>query len=252
MKNILIFGSSGSIGKHIYNSFTEKGIFNVYGTITCTSNTPNSSGDLRSPTELVVGGVNAPLPNAPNIIMVTIDNLNNLLQLDNIDIIVWAQGKNCNDNIETIEENMFSKLLEVNVIFITKTLQFLLDNNKINNNSKMVIISSIWEKYTRENKLSYSISKAALSGLVKNASYDLGKKNILINNVLPGVIDNEMTRQTLTAEELHYITQYTHFNRLISLDELFNTIYFLVVDNTAITGQSIVVDLGFSNIIKYK
>jgi hypothetical protein len=26
---------------------------------------PNSSGDLRSPTELVVGGVNAPLPNKP-------------------------------------------------------------------------------------------------------------------------------------------------------------------------------------------
>lgn len=229
MKNIIIFGSSGSIGKHIYNSFIEKGIFNVYGTTTCASNTPNS----------------------PNIITVTIDNLNNLLQMDNIDIIVWAQGKNCNDNIETIEENMFSKLLEANVIFITKTLQFLLDNNKINNNAKMVIISSIWEKYTRENKLSYSISKAALSGVVKNASYDLGKKNILINNVLPGVIDNEMTRQTLTAEELQYITQYTHFNRLVRLDELFNTIYFLVVENTAITGQSIVVDLGFSNIIKY-
>ena len=175
----------------------------------------------------------------------------NLLQLENIDIIVWAQGKNCNDNIETIEENMFSKLLEANVIFITKTLQFLLDNNKINNNAKMVIISSIWEKHTRENKLSYSISKAALSGLVKNVSYDLGKRNILINNVLPGVIDNEMTRQTLTAEELQYITQYTHFNRLVRLDELFNTIYFLVVENTAITGQSIVVDLGFSNIIKY-
>jgi len=249
MKNILIFGSSGSIGKHIYNSFElrstelgsfpppsatenipnsfiEKGIFNVYGTTTCSTNTSN-------------------------IITVTIDNLNNLLQLDNLDIIIWAQGKNCNDNIETIEENMFSKILEANVIFITKTLQFLLDNNKINDNAKMVIISSIWEKHTRENKLSYSISKAALSGLVKNVSYDLGKRNILINNVLPGVIDNEMTRQTLTPEELQHITQYTYFNRLVRLDELFNTIYFLVVENTAITGQSIVVDLGFSNIIKY-
>jgi len=229
MKNILIFGSSGSLGKHIYNSFIEKGIFNVYGTTTNIMNTSNT----------------------PNIIPVTIDNLNSLLQLDNLDIIVWAQGKNCNDNIETIEENMFSKILEANVVFITKTLQFLLDNNKINDNAKMVIISSIWEKHTRENKLSYSISKAALSGLVKNVSYDLGKKNILINNVLPGVIDNEMTRQTLKPEELQYITQYTHFNRLVRLDELFNTIYFLVVENTAITGQSIVVDLGFSNIIKY-
>ena len=42
----------------------------------------------------------------------------------------------------------------------------------------MVIISSIWEQFSRENKLSYSISKAALSGLVKNVAYDLSKNNI--------------------------------------------------------------------------
>ena len=159
MKNALIFGAYGSIGNYIFNYFTEKG-FNIYGTTT-------------HQTE------------SPSIITVTLDNLHNLLQIDNLDIVIWAQGKNCNDNIETMDENVFSTLIEANVTFITRTLQFLLKHNKINNNAKMVILSSIWEKYTRENKLSYSISKAALSGLVKNISYDLGKKNILINNVLP-------------------------------------------------------------------
>ena len=115
----------------------------------------------------------------------------------------------------------------------------------------MVIISSIWENYSRENKLSYSISKASLSSLVKNVSFDLSKKNILINNVLPGVIDNEMSQKTLTQEQLNYIKNYMNFNRLITLDDVYKTAKFLVTENTCITGQSITVDLGFTTLRKY-
>jgi NAD(P)-dependent dehydrogenase (short-subunit alcohol dehydrogenase family) len=43
---------------------------------------------------------------------------------------------------------------------------------------------------------------------VKNVSFDLSKKNILINNVLPGVIDNKMSQKTLTQEQLNYIKNY--------------------------------------------
>jgi len=127
----------------------------------------------------------------------------------------------------------------------------LLKNDKINNNAKLVIISSIWEELTRENKLSYTISKAALSGLVKNISYDLSEKNILVNNILPGVIDNEMSQKTLLPEQFNYIKNYMHFSRLITLDDIYKTIKFLTLENTGITGQSIKIDLGFTNMKKY-
>jgi NAD(P)-dependent dehydrogenase (short-subunit alcohol dehydrogenase family) len=138
-------------------------------------------------------------------------------------------------------------MINANVSFILNTLNYLLDNNKINNSAKMVIISSIWEESTRPNKLSYTISKAALSGLVKNISYDLSSKNILINNVLPGVIDNEMSRKGLSEEKINYVKNYMNFNRLITLDDVYKTIKFLVIDNTGITGQSIKIDLGFTD-----
>jgi nucleoside-diphosphate-sugar epimerase len=38
MKNILIFGASGSIGSYLYNSFTEMKTYNVYGTTTKVEN----------------------------------------------------------------------------------------------------------------------------------------------------------------------------------------------------------------------
>ena len=143
-------------------------------------------------------------------------------------------------------------IININVLLILKSLNFLLINNKINDSAKMVIISSIWENFSRNNKLSYTISKSALSGLVKSISYDLSEKNILINNILPGVIDNEMSRRTLNENNIKYIENYLQFNRLINLEDIFNTVKFLCIDNTGITGESITVDLGFTKIRKYE
>ena len=99
-----------------------------------------------------------------------------MLKIENVDIVIWAHGYNFNDNIETFDITKFEKIINANVSFILTTLHFLLDKNKISIHAKMVIISSIWENFSRENKLSYSISKAALSGLVKNLAFDLSKK----------------------------------------------------------------------------
>ena len=171
--------------------------------------------------------------------------------IDEIDIVVWANGANCNDNVNTYNAQVFDGIIDANVSFILNTLKFLLSNNKLRHGAKLVIVSSIWEELSRDNKLSYTISKAALGGLVKSASYDLSSQNILINNVLPGVIDNEMTRKTLNPVQMEYIKNYSHFGRLINLSDVYKTIKFLVTENTGITGQSIKVDLGFTNIKKY-
>jgi len=73
----------------------------------------------------------------------------------------------------------------------------------------------------------------------------------LINNILPGVIDNDMSRKTLTEEQFNYIKNYMNFNRLINLDDVYKSVKFLVTENSGITGQSIKVDLGFTNLRKY-
>ena len=228
MKKTLVFGAHGSIGKYIIESFQNDNR-NVIGTTT------NKS--IHSQTCIYVDNYN-------------LDNLNTIIN-QSIDTIVWCQGVNFNDTIDTFNYDNFNKIIEGNVSFILNTLNYLLDKNKIVDGAKMVIISSIWEEFTRENKLSYSISKAALSGLVKNIAYDLSKRNILINNVLPGVIDNEMSRKTLNIDQIEYIKNYMNFNRLIDLDDVYRTVKFLVTENTGITGQSIKVDLGFTNLRKY-
>jgi NAD(P)-dependent dehydrogenase (short-subunit alcohol dehydrogenase family) len=222
----IVFGAKGSIGGYVFEELLKEKI-NIIGT---TSNEEKIS---------------------ENIILVKNDNLENLNFIEEVDIVIWATGDNCNDNINTFNELTFRGLIDANVSFILNTLNFLLSNNKLRRGAKLVIVSSIWEEFSRDNKLSYSISKAALSGVVKSASYDLSSKNILINNVLPGVIDNEMTRKTLHPDQLEYIKNYSDFGRLVNLSDVYKTIKFLVTENTGITGQSIKVDLGFTNVRKY-
>ena len=159
----IIFGASGSIGSYVFDEFVKEG-FDVYGT---TSNREKASDRIS---------------------FVANDNLENLHILNEVDIVVWANGANCNDNINTYSASVFDGIIDANVSFILNTLNFLLSNNILRRGAKLVIVSSIWEELSRDNKLSYSISKSALSGLVKSASYDLSSKNILINNALRYII----------------------------------------------------------------
>jgi len=223
--NAIIFGAKGSIGNYIFDKYTENNI-NVIGTTTNKNNISDK------------------------IIFVDKDNMDSLISMDKVNIVVYANGLNCNDNINNYENNNFINIMNANVIFILDTLKLLLTHNKLNPNTKIVIISSIWEEFTRENKLSYTISKSSLSGLVKNIAYDLSEHNILINNVLPGVIDNEMSRNALTKEQFENIKNHMKFGRLITLEDVYNTVKFLTIENTGITGQSIKVDLGFTSLRK--
>lgn len=224
-KNILVFGVTGSIGSYVYECFKnlDNGKYNVVGTSSKINN---------------------------DFLYVTNENLDDLVNINNLDVVIWCNGHNINDNIYNFDEDNYTKLMNINVSFILKTLNFLLKNNKINNNCNMVLISSIWEHCVRENKLSYTISKAALGGLVRSLSCDLSDRNILVNNILPGVINNEMSHKTLSKEQINNVKNHLKFGRLVDLDDLFKTIKFLSLDNNAITGESIKIDLGFTTVKK--
>lgn len=225
--SVLVFGATGSIGTFICKKLHAESI----RTIKTTSNIKIANEDF---------------------VFVDNDNVNQLLKINNVSAVIWAHGINTNDNINDVDVLKTKTMFDVNVCFILTTLKFLLDHNKLNNNANLIIVSSIWEHLTRENKLSYSITKAGLSNLVKSLSFDLSYKHILVNNICPGPVENDMTMATLSSEELDGLRQYTGFNRLINLEDIWNIVHFLLFKNTAITGQSIVVDLGFLSVRKYK
>jgi hypothetical protein len=93
------------------------------------------------------------------------------------------------------------------------------------------------------------VSKAALDGLVKSCALDLGSRGILINAVLPGVVDTPMTRRHLSPDQIARVTDQTALQRLARPADVAEAVAFLVgPSNGAITGQSLPVDGGFAGL----
>ena len=162
--------------------------------------------------------------------------------------VCWAQGANMTDSVFDVDPEKHLDLYRTNCLFVLETLRVLLDRNLLAETARLVVVSSIWQNIARQEKLSYVMSKAALGGVVRSAAVDLAKRGVLINAVLPSVLDTAMTAANLTPAQIASIAAATGFSRLTSLDDVVAAIEFLCSErNTGITGQSLPIDLGFSN-----
>ena len=163
------------------------------------------------------------------------------------DGVIWAQGLNAGDSIDDFEIETFENVMEANVFYILNSLEMLLSNGKIHDDAQLVVLSSIWSQLSRPNKLSYGVSKAALGGLVRSLSVDLGKFGIQINAVLPGPINTPMTVKNLKPTELERLISETPIKRLIKLEEVVSVVCaFATGQMKGVTGQEIIVDGGWS------
>lgn len=228
MKNLIIFGARSSIGNNIINNIREKyDNINIYKT---------SSKKINN---YIYFNLNDD------------SSYNNLLKIGKLDYVLWSHGEKIYDNINNFNINNFKKIMDINLNFILISLNILLKNNLLNNGSRLCIISSLLQELTNRNKLSYTISKSALGGLIRSVSVDLKDKDILINGILPGPIQNKMTMENITKDMLNKMKENIGFNRLILLDDVFNLFEYLCMKNNSTTGQSFKVDLGISINMKY-
>lgn len=177
---------------------------------------------------------------------VTLDGLRDLPSLD---AVVWAQGANRNDDVASFELDGFLEIMEANVTYVLATLAVLHSARRLRAPARLVVISSIWEQAARPGKLSYTVSKAAVGGLVRAVAADLAPEGHLVNAVLPGVIETPMTREALTSEQVAGAEEATGFGRLATPEDVAATTAWLCSPaNRSLSGQSITIDLGFSRV----
>ncbi len=223
MKTAYIFGASGEIGGSIAKKFESEG----YEVITF-SRDPKVNG------------------------LVSIEDVRTeAVSINAADSVVWASGANLNDSINTYDADNLLSLLRANLFYITDSLNVLLQSNLIKDDAGLVIISSVWQNFSKENKLSYTVSKSAVQGLIHSLTADLASKGIRINGVLPGVVDTKMSRNALSDIQIKNIKGQTPAGELVTLSNVANVSYFLAsVESKGINGQSLTIDGGWS-VVRY-
>jgi NAD(P)-dependent dehydrogenase (short-subunit alcohol dehydrogenase family) len=224
MPKLLIFGGTGVLGAAIAAKYEANGYQVTYGVRSIT----NPANQFQLPLS------DGPVPD--------------LLKGELFDTVIFAQGANNNDSVINHSPDDLNRLFEANVSFISTTAKALMLHNLIKQKAKIVILSSFWEQITRGEKMSYTVTKAAVGGLVRSMAVDLGNaKGILVNGLLPGVVDSPMARGLLKPEQIENVQWQTPGHKMIIPTDVANAAYLLgCEDNTAISGQSLFVDYGFT------
>jgi NAD(P)-dependent dehydrogenase (short-subunit alcohol dehydrogenase family) len=169
------------------------------------------------------------------------------LVLEKVDGAIWAQGANLTEAFENTSNENWDSVWDANFNYFVKTLNYLLSNDLFANNARLVAISSVWQEIARSNKSAYISSKAALGGLVRALTVDLGPRGISINAILPGVTESAMTSSNLTTDQIIKIRETTPTGKLVELSQIASVIEFLLSSKSlGINGQSIFVDNGWS------
>jgi len=223
MPELMIFGSTGTLGKATLEKFKSEG-----WNITCGVRKVIDSNDVQLPFDM--------------------KEVPAQLAGKSFDAVVFAQGANVNGSVMENPREQLEDLFEANVTMIAETIAAMMAHNLIAQGGRVVIISSLWEQLTRQEKFAYSVTKAAVGGLVRSLAVDLGRaKGILVNAILPGIVMSPMVERTLKPEQIANVVSQTPGGKLATPVDVANSIYLLGCEtNTAISGQSIFVDQGFS------
>jgi len=109
---------------------------------------------------------------------------------------------------------------------------------------RIVNISSVVGSMGNAGQSNYAATKAGMEGFTRALAREIGSRAVTVNNVAPGFIDTDMTRE-LPQEQRDMLTKQIPLGRLGGPEEIAAAVAFLVSDAAAyITGETLHVNGG--------
>lgn len=157
------------------------------------------------------------------------------------------------NNAGIIENSLFQmttiknlkKIFDVNFFSQSLFTQIILKSIIKNKKGSIVYISSTSALDGIVGRNSYSASKAAIISQANTLSREVGRTNIRVNVVSPGLTDTDMMKKNTQNKVLEETISKLSLKRVASTEEIANVVLFLSSDlSSYITGQTIRVDGG--------
>lgn len=162
------------------------------------------------------------------------------------DILVCSAGVSLLKLFTDTTEGEWRSVIDTNLGGVISCCQAAIPHMVHRKYGRIIIISSVWGVTGASCEAVYSASKAALIGLTKSLSKELGPSGITVNCVTPGVIDTDMNA-ALTPDVREDLIANTPLCCIGTPEDVAALVRFLASDAARfITGQVIGVDGGFS------
>lgn len=159
-----------------------------------------------------------------------------------IDILVSNAGISAREPLLEYKPEDFAKIMDLNVTAVFNCAHAAAPIMKEQGGGVIVNTSSMVSLYGQPSGCGYPTSKFAVNGLTKSLARELGKYNIRVNAVAPGVTRTDMVA-ALPKEMVERISATIPLGRVGEPEEVANAFLFLASDMASyVTGEILSVD----------
>ncbi|MCL6269594.1 3-oxoacyl-ACP reductase [Sansalvadorimonas sp. 2012CJ34-2] len=183
-KVVLVTGASRGIGESIAEVMARDG-----AKVVCLD-IPQAKAQLDKVATRLNGSsiaVDITAPDAPKVIADALE------EIGGVDVVVHNAGVTRDKTLAKMKPEWWDMVIDINLASEERINEELLSRNVINNNGRIVCVSSMSGIAGNFGQTNYSASKAGVIGYVQAMAPILAEKNITINAVAPGFIETQMT-----------------------------------------------------------
>ncbi len=159
-----------------------------------------------------------------------------------LDILVNNAGISAREPLYDYKPDEFKKIMDLNVTAVFQCSKAAAEIMKLQGGGVILNTSSMVSIYGQPAGVGYPTSKFAVNGMTKSLARELGKDNIRVNAVAPGVIRTDMVA-ALPAEMVERISSAIPLGRVGEPQDIANAFLFLASDLASyVTGAILSVD----------
>ncbi len=228
-KNAIIIGGTSGIGLHTAKYLRDAG----YKVLIGGRNTPEDESGIDY---LKIDVTNES----------SIEQFFRSIPFQHIDSMIYAAGiTTIKKNIQDFDKKKYQKVHDVNLLGAILTFKYaynLLKKAK----GRVVVVSSIASRtYSQLSGFEYTVTKAGLSGLVRQLAMEWANDTVLINTIFPSMVETPMLSENVAPSVLELIKGEIPLRRIANPKDIASVIEFLISDkNTYITGSGIDINGG--------
>jgi 3-oxoacyl-[acyl-carrier protein] reductase len=232
----LVTGASRGIGKAIAQELAANGA-TVVGTATSEKGAEAISEYLGDKGQGMVLNVTD-----PESITAVIDAIAE--QLGPVGILVNNAGITRDNLMMRLKDDDWDAIIDTNLTSVFRLSKAVLRGMMKARKGRIINIGSVVGSTGNPGQTNYAAAKAGILGFSKAMAREVGSRGITVNNVAPGFIDTDMTRE-LSEEQRDALKASIPLNRLGEPTEIAKAVAFLASPDAAyITGETLHVNGG--------